>query len=201
MFRNIITATLTAGLCCSNLADATLKDGYVIHDLPNKYIEMSINNVYVPPVRKEYLKIQRFYDKYDGVLSYDFIAYMDAVLEEERINHKVSLTDMLALIEVESQFDHHRESKAGAYGLCQIMPATAKSLNELYNRNLDRKNDYDNVRMAAIYLKDLYMRYKEPEAVYRFYNGGTQWSKKPSTLYYYKTVMRKSKALAEFIRT
>lgn len=201
MVKNIITTTLTVGLCCSNLANATLEEAFVTDTLPDRYLQGVVNNIDIPPVNINYLKIQQFYGKYDGVLSYDFLSYIDAVLKEEGIAHKVSLPMMVALIDVESKFDHHRESSVGAYGLCQIMPGTAASINKLYNRDLDRMDDYDNVRLSVIYLKDLYMRYKHTENVIRFYNGGTKWRKIPSTKTYYQIIMRKSSAIEEAIRT
>lgn len=201
MFKNVITATLTVGLCCSNLANATLEENYITDTLPDRYINNIINNIDIPPVNINYLKIQQFYDKYDGVLSYDFLSYIDTVLKEEGIADKVSLPMMIALIDVESKFDHNRESSVGAYGLCQIMPGTAASINKLYKRDLDRMDDYDNVRLSVIYLKDLYMRYKYTEAVIRFYNGGSLWRKKPATKVYYNVIMRKCNAIKEALRT
>lgn len=200
MVGKTIKAMFVIELCCASLANATLEENFVRDTLPDKYLQQTKALIEVPSVRIDLLKIQKYYGSTQGPLSYEFLQYIDDVLREEHISHKVPLTMMLALIDVESKFDHHRTSPVGAYGLCQLMPATAKSINKMYKRNLDLKDDYDNVRLSVIYLKDLFMRYKHVENVLRFYNGGVEWRKKPTTKTYYNTIMRKARALQQAIK-
>lgn len=183
----------------SHIVNATIEENYVSDVLPDRYIDAIKYSIDIPPINTDYLKIQQHYDVYDGFLSYDFLAYIDSVIEEEGMRGKISLAFMVALIDVESQFDHHRVSGAGAYGLCQIMPLTAKSINDMFGRELDRTNEYDNVRLSVLYFKDLYKRYKETEAVVRFYNGGVKWKEKPATKRYYNAIMRKTNAIKRSI--
>lgn len=201
--RNIyVTATLLA-LSGSELANATINDSYIEHTIPTSYINYTLDNIDIPAPNKEILLIQKFYNRYDGVFSYNFLSYIDELLHQENIKHKVSLPLIMALMKVESQFDHHSTSSVGAYGLCQLMPLTTKNINVLYRkgkRQLDRMNDYDNVHLCIIYLKDLFMRYKKTENVLRFYNGGIAWRKKPATKAYYNAIMKEKNRLRAFIQ-
>lgn len=200
MLKNIVVGVSAIVLCSAVIANATIGENYFSDTLPRRRLDEIKYSVDIEPVNVDYLKIQLHYDKYDGPLSYDFLAYIDSVIKEEGMEDKVSLAFMVALIDVESQFSHHRESSAGAYGLCQIMPRTAKSVNKMFGRELDRKNEYDNVRLSILYFKDLYNRYKYTENVVRFYNGGVKWHSKPATKKYYNKIIKKTVAIKEAIR-
>lgn len=155
----------------------------------------------VTDLNTDYIRIQRHYDRYDGALDYHFLSYIESVIIEEEMQDKLSLAFMVALIETESQFEHHSESHAGAYGLCQIMPLTAKGINDIFGRNLDRKDMYDNVRLSVLYFKDLHMRYNDMETVVRFYNGGTNWREKSATERYYNAIMWKMKVIEKALKS
>lgn len=60
-----------------------------------------------------------------------------------------------AVIQAESSYDPNALSRAGAVGLMQLMPATAKNYG-VENRN----NPMQNLRGGASYLKDLLIRFK-----------------------------------------
>ncbi len=66
---------------------------------------------------------------------------------------------IMAVIEIESKFDPKAVSKAGAIGLMQIMPKTAKSISrELKIKKYNKDSLYNpeiNIRIGTYYLKKL----------------------------------------------
>jgi len=94
---------------------------------------------------------------------------------------------VLAVIRQESRFDAGISSWAGAYGLMQLMPATARSLakqQKMKNYTTDRLLDPNvNITLGTNYLVELLRRFKgTPELVLAGYNGGpnrvSRWMKK-----------------------
>jgi len=84
---------------------------------------------------------------------------------------------LFAIIRRESAFDPHAESYAGAIGLCQFMPATAKTtagqLGE--GSSFDKILLYDwetSIRYAAHHIAVLFEDFEEPEYVLAAYNAG-----------------------------
>ena len=81
------------------------------------------------------------------------------------------------LVRQESVFDPQARSRAGALGLTQLMPATAKSLSRSVLRVRYRRAFlYDpsmNARLGAAYLRSLYDRFSDnPLWALAAYNGG-----------------------------
>ncbi len=78
------------------------------------------------------------------------------------------------LVKVESQFSEHAVSSAGAVGLTQIMPATAK----YYERDTTRENLTDvhtNLRVGLRYLRTLITQYRgDVQTALLVYNRGSQ---------------------------
>jgi len=76
----------------------------------------------------------------------------------------------------ESRFEHTAISPAGAYGLMQIMPNTAKQTAKKHNLNYANKRDlYDpstNIAIGSHYLDDLMVRFKHPVFATAAYNAG-----------------------------
>lgn len=86
-------------------------------------------------------------------------------------------TDLLmALAWQESGWNNTVESHKGAYGIGQLMPATAVWIaTDLIGRpELDRRNPEDNIRMSARYLRALLQRFgNETEAIGAYFQGQT----------------------------
>lgn len=75
------------------------------------------------------------------------------------------------LVRVESEFDPRAKSKAGALGLTQILPSTAR----LYEPGLKADQLYDpvtNLRLGFRYLHDLQVRYRSLNHALVAYNRG-----------------------------
>lgn len=89
-------------------------------------------------------------------------------IEKSGIKDKI----ILSLIRQESGFNRYARSPAGARGLMQLMPATARS----FKRNITRRKLYNpnlNIRLGSRYLKYLLKKYKgNLTYVFSAYNAG-----------------------------
>lgn len=72
-----------------------------------------------------------------------------------------------AVIQVESNYNQYAISHAGAQGLMQLMPATARSLG--VNNSFDLE---ENIRAGVRHLKDLKNTYKDDRLALAAYNAG-----------------------------
>ncbi len=91
----------------------------------------------------------------------------DTIIRREALDANLDPELLRAVIVVESGFDVDAVSSAGAKGLMQLMPATAKSYGVT--------NVFDpaqNIRGGAQYLRDLLDRYDDYELVLAAYNAG-----------------------------
>lgn len=82
---------------------------------------------------------------------------------------------VLALIRVESHYNPHAISRAGAMGLMQVMPSTAKG-----NGCVDAMEPLENVKCGALVLSKFLKRY-DGNLLYGLsaYNGGYRMATKP----------------------
>lgn len=87
------------------------------------------------------------------------------------------------LVNVESRFDLHATSTAGAIGLTQILPSTAR----LYNEDLTSSQLYErdtNLRLGFRYLRDLLDRYHDDlQRALLAYNRGPSKVERPANGY------------------
>ena len=92
----------------------------------------------------------------------------DPIIEQAASNHGMETALLLAVIVVESGFDERAVSPAGAQGLMQLMPATAKH----YGVS-DSFDPSQNINAGAQYLRELIDRYENDlELVLAAYNAG-----------------------------
>jgi hypothetical protein len=92
----------------------------------------------------------------------DALALVRRVAEQERFYPDF----VLAVARQESQFKVDALSKKGAYGLMQLMPATATQY------DVDRCIPEANVRGGLRFLRELHQRYRNPLYVLAAYNAG-----------------------------
>lgn len=96
------------------------------------------------------------------------VARLKQIFIEEKVPPQ-----LVWLAEVESSFDARARSPAGAAGLFQLMPATARSLDLSVNLFRDeRLNAEKNARAAARYLRYLHGRFKDWRLALAAYNCG-----------------------------
>ena len=94
-------------------------------------------------------------------------AYDDLIVEQARLNN-VRPDLIRAVVKVESGFNPYAQSRKGAQGLMQLMPATARQYGV---RNAF--NPAENVRAGVAYLRGLLDRYKNNEELaLAAYNAG-----------------------------
>src|SRR3989344_5224593 len=74
-------------------------------------------------------------------------------VEEAAAQENLEPALLMAIIQVESNFDHKARSKAGAKGLMQLMPNTALELG--YGRALDYRHPRFNILAGARYLREM----------------------------------------------
>ena len=93
-------------------------------------------------------------------------------------NYDINPALLAAVIEQESKFRADAKSSAGAIGLMQLLPATAKGIaihtggskfvvSDLYNPEI-------NIRYGAWYLHHLMQKYDDEETALAAYNAGQQ---------------------------
>jgi len=131
---------------------------------------------------KELVKIYSIIKSHMATISEREVWNISETISKESSKHKIDPMLVLALIKVESKFQHAAVSPDGARGLMQIQPAVAKSL--LHRISLDQ-NDlgtifkpehlYDpifNIKLGVFYLKDLNRRFRNVNLALAAYNLG-----------------------------
>lgn len=114
--------------------------------------------------------------KYNTIASKDLKFVSQLILKASRL-FNLDPALILAVIAVESSFNHRAVSKVQASGLMQLMPATAKSLSRELKIKMDHQkqlyNPYKNIILGSYYLKKLKDRYKSnPKLYITAYNTG-----------------------------
>ncbi len=114
----------------------------------------------------------------------DFESFIDEVAAETSSQYGVEITPNLlkSVIKQESGFNPEAKSHAGAQGLMQLMPATAKSLG-VFNP----LNPYQNVKGGAKYLAQMLQRFDgNLQKALAAYNAGPNAVEKHGTIPPYK---------------
>lgn len=100
-------------------------------------------------------------------------------LYENSMRHGIDFNFALALMYTESRFTKTAHSPAGAVGLMQILPSTAKSMSRMYEIDFTNIWDIeDNISLGMAYLRHLKMKYGNYECIAAGYNGGPVGAKK-----------------------
>jgi soluble lytic murein transglycosylase len=91
--------------------------------------------------------------------------------------YKVDKALLFSLAKAESGFNENTISKVGAIGVMQLLPSTAKYVNDLYKLNI-YNNDRDlydpniNINLATIYVNYLFNKFSDYKNVICAYNAG-----------------------------
>ena len=80
---------------------------------------------------------------------------------------------VMAVMREESRFQHDAVSEAGALGVMQLMPSTARGMSEV-KRNEELFDTEENIRLGTTYLSRLLVRFKLPHYALAAYNSGEQ---------------------------
>lgn len=94
-------------------------------------------------------------------------ARINEIVESAAKQYEVDPLLVHAVIQVESAYNPHAVSHAGAQGLMQLMPSTARSLGV--------RNSFDveeNIRAGVRHLRDLQDQYKDDRLALAAYNAG-----------------------------
>lgn len=92
----------------------------------------------------------------------------DDIINQASAYYKVDPNLIKAMIKVESNFNRYAVSRAGAQGLMQLMPATARRFNVS-----DPFHPYENIYAGVYYVKYLMVRFKyNYDLVLAAYNAG-----------------------------
>ncbi len=104
------------------------------------------------------------------------LAYQDSVVANAK-NYQIPKALIYAIIRQESAFSDEVVSPAGAHGLMQLMPATAKAISKdkkiAYNNKNQLFSSNKNINIGTAYLQQLHKRFKNhPILVVAAYNAG-----------------------------
>lgn len=112
------------------------------------------------------------------VLIFSFVLYpkkYENIVESCCNEYGLDSSLVYAIIKTESDFDESAISSAGAVGLMQVMPSTAKSLASLYGADYENDCLLDpakNIRFGCMYLKYLFDKFGKFDVVICAYNAG-----------------------------
>lgn len=95
-------------------------------------------------------------------------------------NHRL----IMAIIEVESEWKHNAISSAGAIGLMQVLPASARMVGLNYSKD-DLRDPGKNIQAGCMIVKFYQRKSKRMSTVLNWYSGGAN--------NYHNKVMRKMK--------
>jgi len=150
-FEKVLSSTTQANFGSLLLNPASLNvNGNLYSNRPNDIDTSSITNTTLLNAIQEVNEARRDYSKPDTSSKSQLLNMINNVARDNGVDEKL----VQALIKQESGFNPNATSKAGAMGLMQLMPSTAKAMgvNDPYNAA-------QNVQGGVKYLKSMLDRY------------------------------------------
>lgn len=100
------------------------------------------------------------------------------LITEQAKKYKIPFKYIYRLIWKESRYDPTAKSSAGARGYMQVMPATFRSMKEMYEKDTEEDLDdlstaQQNIMVGTYTINYLYRRYKDWKLAFAAYNSGT----------------------------
>lgn len=109
-----------------------------------------------------------------AVRAFDRLLFLSLV-QQMAAEYRLAPDTVLAVIMVESSFNPRARSSAGAVGLMQVMPVTAKEIGRALGyrpAEIDLTDPATNIRFGCYYLAALEKRCGSLERALQAYNGG-----------------------------
>lgn len=116
---------------------------------------------------------------------------------------KIPLHIIIALIEVESKYDKHAESKVGCKGLTQLSPATAKKIAKLMGlKHYNLLKIKDNTDIGVYYLYLLLQENGSMGKALTIYNAGWKGYVKRNKMVssYARLILKKSRVIKKLLK-
>lgn len=133
----------------------------------------------------ELAKIRAALDLQEMRMNDETLARLTRSIAEESEKNSLDPLLVMAIIEVESRFDHKAVSPQGALGLMQVQPVAVAALAEEgkispveKNRKLNLKDPVVNVKIGASYLAHLKDLFGDLKTALIAYNAGPTWVSK-----------------------
>jgi soluble lytic murein transglycosylase len=106
-----------------------------------------------------------------------FKTRFDDLFDKYSNEYKVDKALLFSIAKAESNFNENAISKVGAIGVMQIMPSTAKYINEVYKLNIynedkDLFNPSININLGVLYVNYLFNKFNDYKNVICAYNAG-----------------------------
>lgn len=119
---------------------------------------------------EDYLSLVRLGARYNYPLLKYPLAFRDIVTKSAQA-HKIDPLLIMAIMREESHFQRDAVSAAGALGIMQLMPATARSLGNI-KHNEELLDAEKNIRMGTTYFSRLLTQFKSSQYAIAAYNAG-----------------------------